>query len=148
MLLHHNAKVYAFIANKLYKEKFSFDASIDKKTISDIFNLFVEYGSLDDALNDSRHRKLPAIKYYEKIRNKYIKETLEEELQSYLKVFSEQEKQYLLTQCQNINSDVLSDKIKSLNICIEKAQEMYKFHPSGEIAEELKEKYKGHKYFT
>jgi hypothetical protein len=102
---------------------------------------------LDYAINEPRHKKLPFIKYYEKQRTKYIKSTLEVELQAYMDVFSDQEKEYLLNECPNLESNNLTDRVEDLNKCIEMAKEMYKYHPQGEIAEELKEKYKEHSYF-
>ncbi len=75
----------------------------------------------------------------DKCRN-YILEKLKSRLQPYFEVFSPREVEYLKTEC-DLNT------IKGIYKCLDMAENMYKYHPLNENAEELGKKYKEHSYF-
>ncbi len=106
------------------------------------YKIFAEYGSLDSFINKNNRDNI-IIKNYSYDRIKVLKE----ELDLYLNVFSPLEKEYLLKNCPKTESPEIVNRIYVLMKCVEKAQEMYKYHPSNENAGELIEKYKEHSYF-
>ncbi len=70
----------------------------------------------------------------------YILEKLKLKLDPYFEVFSNDEVEYLKSEC-DLNT------VKGIYKCIDMAENMYEYHPLNENAEELGKKYKDHSYF-